>query len=284
MDITYNDIKNYLIKNDINGNEVCCIFKIENETFTIVEKIVSSNNKLLVNNLVKKSGVGLMRNVLNSIFKNTENPSNEDEIIKYSQADIELTIVKAFEGIMKYLVYDRNNHRWRIGKSISKFEEIIKKNPIEDTQDIKVLSRMLVEMARADGKIDVKERLFFEEFLMNQHVNLGELIRAPYISSDDVFNLTEDKRTVIYLIVAAVALTDFNLHEKEREKLSKFGKLLNISEVNQKTNLKIAQDYILRNYLHSVDEVLSYDSVQFYGERLNMDVGQIREIYNLFYT
>jgi DhnA family fructose-bisphosphate aldolase class Ia len=104
---------------------------------------------------------------------------------------------------------------------------------------------MLVEMARADGRIEEQERLFFEHFLNEETGRLADLMRAPVLTPKDCKEVTANVRSTIFMLVAAVALTDNEFNERERQQLDRFARLLNFEEAEQLELLSVAQTYTI---------------------------------------
>jgi tellurite resistance protein len=276
MEITYKSIQSYLLSEEQDEDNMKCTFHIENKKFDVQAALVSvsKGSTELMSQMVNKSGVGLVRSMLRSILKkNTggNNDNNAENKTAFTKKDREAAVVTAFESMLNEIVYDRNKEEWQIAKNISEFEKRIKKNPLTEINDKKIMSRMLVEMARADGRIEENERLFFEDFLNDDTGRLGDLMRTSFLTSEDCSKASKESRPIIFLIVCAVALTDNDFNREEQQKLNAFAGMLGIEEGEKEELLGLAQDYTLQLIIKSKNHSVSDEELHLFADKIGMD-------------
>jgi len=130
---------------------------------------------------------------------------------------------------------------------------------------------MLVEMARADGRIGEEERLFFSHFLNNEMGRLRDLIIAPYLTKEDCRKVSKNGRLTIFVIIAAVALTDNELEVEEENKLNRFAEIFELNAQKQQELFQIAQDYTLEIMLKVATKPLNLEALYAFADRIAMD-------------
>ncbi len=276
MEITYTSILPYLLSEEQDEAILKCTFQIENKKFDTQSALISisKGSSELMSQMVNKSGVGLVRSMLRSVLKkNTggKHDTKTENKTSFTKKDKEAAVVTAFESILNEIVYDRNKEEWQIATNISEFEKRIKKNPLTEVNDKKIMSRMLVEMARADGRIEENERLFFEDFLNDDTGRLGDLMRTSFLTSEDCRKASEEARPIIFLIVCAVALTDNDFNREEQQKLNAFAGMLDIAEGEKEELLGFAQDYTLQLIIKSKNHSLSEEELHLFADKIGMN-------------
>lgn len=280
MEIDFNMVAPCLKDKKIDKDKLFCVFQVEEKTFEVEETIEHLGPNIKIGKkIVRTSGVGFMKNLLHTIFRSGKIKSNDQNYF-FNDAEIENAVLSAFEKILPEVVFDKSSRNWKVNRGISAFEKKVKEHPIQLKSDKSILARMIVEMAKVDGGIFESERLFFEEFLTIGTTKLAEFIRAPYITKEDLYVLSKDKSEVVFLIVAATALVDFNYHDAEAERLSKFGKLLNLSPDDQQQLFEDAQDYILQIHFQANIDRLDKEELRSVAEQLNMSEQQMLRTYN----
>lgn len=284
-DITYESIKPYLLEETIDGSRITCIFKIEDQTFESVGNIKTNmkDGTARVTKMVKNTALGRLRSTVLRVLRRAvgggfagtavsmagnEAMRQGTDTIKHSQKDKEEAIIRAFEKITGDLAYEGG--KWRLAKEFSEFEKRLKKNPLTKAYDKKILARMLVEMSRADGTIEKEEKEFFDDFLTEETGLLGELMRAPTVSMVECEEITKDGKENVFMIVAAVALSDNEYEDEERFRLEEFAQLMGFSDEKMEELLRYAQDYTIEMYIRSND-VMSRDQVYAFADKIGME-------------
>lgn len=280
IEITYKSIQPYLKEELQQGEIMYCRFVVEEQEFETevgIEKAVDSAGLgIMVKNPSKMRSM-LLRALNKGIRKKRVLEEGVPQIY-FSKKELEAAAVRAFESILDEIVYIETTEKWHLATQFSDFEVYIRQNPLKEKYDKKIMSRMLVEMARADGRIEQEERLFFSHFLNDEMGRLSDLISAPYLTNADCKKVTENGRLTIFIIVAAVALTDNELEIEEVEKLNRFAEIFELTAKKQKKLLQIAQDYTLETRLKVETKPLGLDKLHAFADQIGMDRGHAEHV------
>lgn len=285
MVITYELVKPYLLEEKVQGSKMLCKFQVENEVFETQAPIRSSNaqGKDRVVKMVRNTALGRLRSTVLQVLRRAvgggfagtavsmagaEVARQGTDTIRYSRKEKEEAVAKAFEKIMPELTFEGG--RWRLAKEFSEFEKLVRRSPLTKAYDKKILARMLVEMARADGTIEKEEKEFFDDFLNEETGNLRDLMRAPAISMVECEEVTKEAQENIFMIVAAVALTDNEFAEEERQKLSEYAQMFDFQPAREEELLRYAQDYTIEMYVRSHGQ-MSRDEIYAFADKIGME-------------
>lgn len=288
MEITYESIKPYILEEKVDGSKVNCKFQIESEVFEAFSNVKTNAKdgtarvkKMLTNTALGRARsmvLRVLRKAVGGGFAGTAVSMAGNEVmrqgtdgLKVPKADKEAAVVRAFEKISLELAYE--DGKWRLATEFSEFEKLIKRSPITKSYDRKILARMLVEMARADGKVEAEEKAFFDDFLNSETGSLGELMRAPSISMVECEEVTKEARENVFMIVAAVALTDNEFADEEQLKLDEYSQMFEFTERKHEELLRFAQDYTIETYIKSKGQ-MSRDEVYAFADKIGMDRGE----------
>lgn len=288
MEITYESIRPHIVEETVEGSKVMCKFEVEGQVFESFTNIKadSKDGKARVTRMVKNTALGRMRSsVLNILrravgggFAGTAVSMAGNEALrqgtdgmKYSKKETEAAVVRAFERITVDLAFE--NGKWRLAVEFSEFEKRLKRTPFTKAYDKKILARMLVEMARSDGNIGPEEKEFFEDFLSEETGTLGELVRAPAVSIVECEEITKEARENVFMVVAAVALTDNEFTDEEKLKLDEYSQMMEFSEDKHNELLRYAQDYTIEAYIREKG-VMSRDDIYSFADSIGMDRGE----------
>lgn len=288
MEVTYESIRPYILEETVDGSKVMCKFEIEGQTFESSTNIKtnSKDGKARVTRMVKNTALGRLRSTVLRVLRRAvgggfagtavsmagnEAMRQGTDGMKFSKKETEEAVVRAFERIMVDLAYEGG--KWRLAVEFSEFEKRIKRNPFTKAYDKKILARMLVEMARADGNIEAEEKAFFDDFLNEETGSLGELVRAPAISIVECEEITKDARENVFMIVAAVALTDNDFADEEKMKLEEYSQMMDFPEAKHEELLRYAQDYTIEAYIRANGE-MTRDEIYAFADKIGMDRGE----------
>lgn len=288
MEITYESIKPYILEEKLEGSKVNCKFQVENQVFEAFSNVKSNtkDGSARVKKMVTNTAIGrarsmvlrVLRKAVGGGFAGTAVSMAGNEVLrqgtdglKIPKADKEAAVVRAFEKISLELAYEAG--KWRLATEFSEFEKLIKRNPFTKSYDKKILARMLVEMARADGTIEAEEKAFFDNFLTKETGSLRDLMRAPSISMVECEEVTKDARENVFMIVAAVALTDNEFADEEQLKLDEYSQMFEFTEKKHEELLRYAQDYTIETYIKAKGN-MSRDEIYAFADKINMDRGE----------
>jgi hypothetical protein len=275
MDITYKSIEHYIVSQEQIGSNMICKFHIENQDFEAEVAIDATNNSsgALVADIVKSSRMRsiLVRVLKKAVGNKSKKEKTDGDSIQFSKREKEAAVINAFRSITSQLFFVETTGKWRLATEFSEFERRIKQNSLTGLYDKKIMSRMLVEMARADGRIEENERLFFDNFLNEETGRLSDLMRAPYLSTEDCQKVSNKAKAIIFMIVAAVALTDNHFDKIEQDKLNDFAKMFNFEQKKQLDLLRIAQDYTVQVAIKAQTKKLSKEELHAFADKIGMD-------------
>lgn len=288
MEITYESIKPYILEERLEGSKMNCKFQVDNEVFEATSNVKTSTKggSARVKKMVTNTALGrarsmvlrVLRKAVGGGFAGTAVSMAGNEVLrqgtdglKIPKGDKEAAVVRAFEKISLELALEGG--KWRLATEFSEFEKLIKRNPLTKSYDRKILARMLVEMARADGTVEAEEKAFFDDFLNKETGTLGELMRAPSISMVECEEVTSEARENVFMIVAAVALTDNEFADEEQLKLDEYSQMFEFTEKKHEELLRYAQDYTIETYIKAKGK-MSRDDVYAFADKIQMDRGE----------
>ncbi len=285
MEITYEHIKPYILEEKVQGSKVFAKFQVDDQIFesTGAIKTDTSDGKQRVTRMVKNTAIGRLRSTVLQVlrravgggFAGTAISMAGNEVvrqgtdgIKHSRKDREKAVVAAFEKITTDITYEGG--RWRLATEFSEFEKLIRRQPLTKAYDKKILARMLVEMARADGTIEKEEKAFFDDFLNEETGQLRDLMRAPAISMVECEEVNKEARENVFMIVAAVALTDNEFSEEEKQKLDEYSQMFDFRVEKHEELLRYAQDYTIEAYIRANGK-MSRDEIYAFADKIGME-------------
>lgn len=289
MEITYESIAPYLESEKMDGSsKIICEFKVEGKIFTEIAYIKMDNKDgtARISRMVKNTALGRARSMVLQVLRRAvgggfagtavsmagnEAMRQGTDGMRHSRKDKERAIVTAFQKITPELAYEGG--KWRLATEFSEFEKLIKRNPFTKPYDKKILARMLVEMSRADGKIEPEEKAFFDDFLTPETGKLGELMRAPSISIVECEEVSNEAKDNVFMLAAAVALTDNEFSEEEQLKLEEYSQMFNFQHTKYEELLRHAQDYTIEVYIRANGQ-MTRDEIYAFADKIAMDRGE----------
>jgi tellurite resistance protein len=273
IELTYKSIQSYIVEEEQRGEMMYCKFSVEEQEFeteVAIERVGESKGLgLMVKNPNKMRSM-LLR-ALNKGIRKKQVQEEDVPHVYFSKKELEAAAVLAFESILDEIVYIETTDKWHLATQFSDFEVFIRQNPLKENYDKKIMSRMLVEMARADGRIEEEERLFFSHFLNDEMGKLSDLITAPYLTKADCNKVSKNGRLTIFVIVSAVALTDNELEVEEQDKLNRFAEIFGLKAQKQQELFQIAQNYTLEIMLKVEAKSLELEELHAFADKIAMD-------------
>lgn len=170
-----------------------------------------------------------------------------------TEAELKEAIVDAFKSVGSRFAWDDSNQRF-VSASVFKelqteFTVIMQSVRITKAWDRAVLARMLAEIAAADGALSEEERTLFASFLADQ--NLDNILEKPPLSKADLEETSENVRHEMWLLAAAMAVSDETFADAEATRLAAFGKALGVADKDQVRGLALAKEYVLDQALEA---------------------------------
>lgn len=173
----------------------------------------------------------------------------------YSEGEKNAAIVEAFRSVATRFIWDAKNGRYisiaSAGDVLSEFQQQIENAPVSQKYDRGVLARMLIEIASADGTIAEEERSFLTSFVTPEMGSIDALAQKPKLSSAELSETSSNVRKTMLMLAWAVALTDEELADEERQRLSELAEGLGLGGDQSQTVMEWAQVYLVDQALEA---------------------------------
>ncbi len=158
-------------------------------------------------------------------------------------------ILDAFKKVSHRFVFDPQAREWLwaagAGDLLNPFAVQLNDAPIEGPRDVEVAERMLVEVVRADGVFDDREREMLAGFVGDEE-RVEELAQAGPPGASDLAGVSEGKvRRTMLMLAWAAAFTDEDLADAERSVLARFAEGLGLSAGDAEEVRLLARDYVI---------------------------------------
>ena len=268
MDFSYEEIAKYVLDYEIDGNRVVVEFQneagevfdgsaiikqsntIQNQITKKVGHIAKSQARRHASRLVRSAlGGGMLGRLGSTVVRSSVNNAEVPGTKNFSESDIQEAIAKAFKRVSRNFstqaagarissrdqrLAERDRRATSRVRESSRIEELdfqghLAKHPIKNLFEQDILSRVLVSIARADGRITEDERNFISEMLPKKIGTISEIAERGEISSVEAEELDSDIKKSVLLLAWAVALVDFDLDPAENRKLNEFAALFGFS-------------------------------------------------------
>lgn len=234
-----------------------------------VTRTVTSRARTTTSRLVRSIlGGGMLGQIGSQAVNMASRSVTQDLNSGFSSAEKEAAVVEAFTKVAKHFRYDdvlgwqkagitttrKENivrqsapkiEKKQVQRNASEFEKLITSNPITNNYEQDVLSRILIEVAKADGGISNDE----EEFLKGFIANYNAYLQKPLLTPIECEEVSKNNKTTISLIAWAVALVDLELDPMEEAKLFEFCDWFGFDDKTVDNQIRIAKSYILEQNL-----------------------------------
>lgn len=270
MEITYESIKSLIIHQEVDGRQVFVEFQAPNgevieSRATIkhdnsIGSTVMRNVKRTAMNTARSSLGRMVRGILGGGFlgrigSQTLNTTSRSMVntnsSEPSQREIEEAVVDAFRRVQKHFNFDSSKRGWNRSsepaalKSLNDFEMIASNNPVRDAHDRRVLSRVLAEIANADGSISPEEEDFFKSIIPPDQGSVKDLMSAERVSAVEAQMVNAGVKETIFLFAWAISLSDFDRNDNEARILNDLANTLGITASRRDELVIIAKKHIL---------------------------------------
>lgn len=267
-ELTFDLVKPLIAHTDCDGSYVQVVFKcpVSDDEIPASTRITESSGSA-IGKEVKRSlwrnlrwslsrmmysvfgyGVG---GAIGSTVADTAASVGETRQYQPSEKELRGAVLEAFRSVQSRFAWDASNNRFVSASVFAElqveFTVLVNQVRITKAWDRSVMARMLAEIAAADGTLAEEERELFASFLpMGQGVpTLDELLERPPLSKADLEESSADVRHVMWLIAAAMAVSDQSLDPAESERLTRFAAGLGVNAEDQARGLQLAKEYIL---------------------------------------
>lgn len=285
MEVTYEAIKPIIVREELDRSNMHCVFSVEGKEFesnATVRKSADTGNR--VRNLAQRSVLRQVRSTFNRILRSALGGgvvgsigqqvsntviSDKTREFGFSAADKQAAVVQAFIKISANFYFDEQTDRWKLSGELSDFETKLKSNPLEDSYDRRVMARMLVELASADGEVSEEERDFLDSFLTADTGYYDELVHEDELSPIEMDEVSSLAKETVFMIAAALAMSDQKFSEGEKDKLMEYADMLSIDADKVRELTRIGQVYILENAI-AMSGMMTRDEIFELAEQIEL--------------
>lgn len=313
MDYSYEQVSPYLLDYEIIGSKIHCEFQNEHgEVFSSTsnikatksiqskvakraERMIKSTARRNASRLVRTAfGGGMLGSIGSSVVRNSVNEVDLGTNKEFSEENIHEAIAKAFKRVSRNFnlgqksrpatarrerrTRERDNSKRGGSSNDLNYKEYIQRHPISNMFEQDIMSRLLVQMASADGKIMEEERNFILDMLPKKFGTIPEIIARGDISRIEASEVSDEIKKTIMLLAWSVALVDFDLSNAEERRLYEYGALFGLESTDaeqiammakKETLQGIMEPYMDKNELLSVARNIDLTDEQ--AERMYID-------------
>lgn len=264
MDFSYEEISKYVLDYQIDGNRVVVEFQndagevfeangmikqsktIQSQITKKVGRMAKSQARRHASRMVRSAlGGGMLGRIGSTVVRSTASNIETPGQHNFSESDIQDAIAKSFRRVSRNFTIKSQNQRVsardkRLNKQDRRaaaadtrasrneelsFQDHLAAHPISNLFEQDILSRILVSIAGADGKITEDERNLITEMLPKQIGSIQDIAGRGDISSVEAEEVDEGVKKSILLLAWSVALVDFDLSPSENTKLNDYASL-----------------------------------------------------------
>jgi len=214
--------------------------------YAIQTAISQAIREVFGSNMVGRTAGNVARQTMYSASSNLQN--------SMSNKEKQQAILAAFQSVSKNFIWDDKGQRWISGQAVqetmSAFDQQRTQYPIQHPYDLQILSRMLVEVALADGSVTKEEREWLLNMLHPAHGTIDSIAQKPKLSPAELKETSSGgTRETLLLLAWTLALCDEEFDSSEKQLLLNYGQALQLSQSQIGRVQSIAQHYILENAL-----------------------------------
>lgn len=280
MDFSYEEIAKYIVDYEIDGSRVVVEFQndageifsgtaIVKQSDTITSKITEKAGRMVksqarrhASRLVRSAlGGGMLGRLGSTVVRSSVNDVETPGSKNFSEENIQDAIAKAFKRVSSNFATKssgsrersrdsriNDNDRRAVSRSRDEsriieldYQGHLSKYPIRNLFEQDIMARVLVSVARADGRITEDERNFITEILPKKIGTISDIAERGEISSVEGEELESGVKKSILMLAWAVALVDFDLSPKENQKLNELSALFGFNGHETESIAKLAK-------------------------------------------
>lgn len=262
MELTYDQVEQYLVNFEIEGSKIFCEFEtpdgeiiessaILNKTKTIrdqvakkASRVVKSQARRQASRMIRGAlGGGMVGRMGSSILRGSMKDMGSGMLESdFTESDKQDGIVKAFSRVARQFGMNRSGERLErraprnrnAGReetsSLSAYQQQLRKAPVRNMFEQDILARLLVEIASADGRISKEEQEFLQAVLPKKMGTIEDIKAKDHISKIELEELDNDVKDTIYLMAWSMSLVDYDLDAGESQVLFEYGELFGLPD------------------------------------------------------
>jgi len=247
---------------------------IQDKVKSQVTRTIKRQAKVQASRLIRRAlGGGLLGRTGSTIVRGSINSNTTPSTPTYTKEAIQQGIADAFRKVSKHFDMpskgrSRNRNRKekvsrrtasaeRATPRISKKDMSFYDKQVNQFQrsannfDKEILSRMLVELANADGRLSFEEEKFLEEIIPEGVGSLAKFEAFDTISRIECQEVSNAVKEAIYTFAWIIALIDFDLHQNEKDILMEYAEMFSFSTHKTESLLNEAKVFVLEGEINS---------------------------------
>ena len=206
--------------------------------------------------------LGGLRNALGGLFsaalgkREAASPVRlpEGTTSPFSESERKAGIVVAFRSVADRFVWDPQGERWvsseGAGELLGDFDRLLRLAPIQSERDRQVASRMLVEVARADGQVTETEWAFLASFIPADLSSVDSCMEAPRLTPEELDSVSLGAaRDTMVMLSWALAHVDHDLDQDEEQRLLGYAEKLKVPRARALELRDYARTFLLEEAL-----------------------------------
>lgn len=273
MQLTYDQVEQFLVNFEIEGSKIFCEFKtpdgeilessaILNKTKTIKDqvakkatRVVKSQARRQASRMIRGAlGGGMVGRMGSSILRGSMKDAGSGMLESdFTESDKQDGIVKAFSRVARQFGMNRSgerlerrtprnrNEQEEDSSSLTAYQQQLRKAPVRNLFEQDILARLLVEIAMADGQISKEENEFLQSILPKKIGTVQDIRAKDPISKIELEELNSDVRDSIYLMAWSMSLVDYDLDAGESQVLFEYGELFGLPDHRIREIAKLAK-------------------------------------------
>ena len=209
-------------------------------------------------------GSNMLGRTMSSVAYQTMSSTTRHHRNNLSQSEIDSGVVEAFHTVSSRFVWDKTRNQWLSANAmkefLSPFQRQFNSAPITHSYDQKILSRMLVEVAMADGILAQEESDFLMEFLDPTLGSVQELSTRPRLTQQELDAVSKGGvRNTMFMLSWTLALADEDFAPQEKEVLMRFASQLKLQSKTVKEMRNAARGYVIDQALEAMFSWVGHD-------------------------
>ena len=223
------------------------------------ERSVMSAVQRVLNQVIRDVfGHSTLGRVASDITRQTVSNASSKVMNGLSRQEKDDAILEAFKRIERQFSWNEEKQMWvstnALAEFFSDFEQQKQRYPIVHPYDMKILSRMMVEISMADGHLIKSEREWLMLLLNPIYGTLEQISQEPPLTAPELNNCsTGGVRITMIMVATAISMCDEHVDQQELLLLQSMANGLGLSTTERQTAKKWAQSYILEQAIEYIN-------------------------------
>ncbi len=210
--------------------------------YSLQSTISSAIREVFGYNLVGRVASDVARQ---AVYSAAQTPSQNT----LSSAEQQEAVLAAFAKVSSRFIWDSARGHWISAQAaktlLSPFEQQLSASPISSGYDRAVLARMLVEVARADGRLAREESSMLTDLIPADLGAISELSARPPLTPAELGEVSASVRQTMLMLAWSLALVDEEFSSAEEQYLQRAAQGMRLTSAQARSARDAAQGYIL---------------------------------------